>query len=119
MFSEGRVEPASLFRPLLRRCRAGSKTLFLVFVLDDSQMPNAGKRIPDCRPLRDPHSPHYHLNLHWAQRFVQISVLVPSDGAIGSAPAIPVALRVTPSARKRGARAGEAERAAYRVAQRE
>jgi hypothetical protein len=119
LFSEARVDPAGLFRPLLRRSVERSKTPFFALALDDSQLRKTGKRIPSCRVLRDPLSPPYHANLRWAQRFVQASALAPNGEAIGPARAVPVAFRLAPSVRKPGARATADEWSAYRRAARE
>lgn len=119
LFSEGRVDPAGLFRPLLHRCLARSRTPFFALALDDSQLRKTGKKIPDCRILRDPLSPPYHPNLRWAQRFLQASALVVNDDVIGPARGIPVGFRLAPSVRKPGKRANEEEWASYRQAARE
>lgn len=119
LFSEGRVDPAALFRPLLRRCVARSRTPFLVLALDDSQLPKTGTKIPACRLLRDPLSPRYRHNLRWAQRFVQASAVVPHGEAVGPARAIPVAFRLAPSVKKPDKHATDDERKAYRRAARE
>jgi hypothetical protein len=119
LFSEARVDPVALFRPLLRGSVERSTMPFVVLALDDSQLKKTGRKIPGCRWLRAPLSPPFHANLQWAQRFVQASVVVPNGEAIGPARGVPVAFRLAPSAKKPGKRGTEEEWAAYRVARRE
>lgn len=118
MFADARVDPAGLFRPLRRRCVERSPTGYFMVAVDDSQLKKTGKRMPGVRLLRDPLSEPYHANLRWAQRFVQVSALIPNGELIGPARAVPVAFRLARSVLKPGKRATEAELASYRVAAR-
>lgn len=72
----------------------------IVCAMDDSVMRKKGLKIPGTGRIRDPMSPPFHVNLAWAQRFLQVSVIVPSQKREAPARAVPVDFAHAPLTRK-------------------
>ena len=66
----------------------------LVVVLDGTQLPRASRRFVGVSWLRAPRTPVWRPGIHWAQRWVGLSALLPRSGA-GESRAVP--LRFTPA----------------------
>lgn len=63
---------------------------YIVAHMDDTVIKKTGKRIPGTAWRRDPLGPHFHTNFIWGQRFIQMSLALPSEGQFGQSRAIPV-----------------------------
>jgi len=91
VFSRDRWEATELFGPILRGVLALSgPSEPLVTALDDTHLRKTGSTIPGVGYRRDPLSPAFHTNFIRAQRFLQISALVPGQSRPGPARAIPL-----------------------------
>lgn len=114
LFEKHRFEIGMIFA-LLRQtiCRQLPAGMPIVAALDDTIIRKRGRKIAGTGWRRDPLGPNFCNNFIWAQRFVQLSVLAPSNGLVSAARAIPIDIVHAPSPRKPGKRATEEERAAY------
>lgn len=90
----------------------------LVTALDDTHLKKCGTHIPGVAYRRDPLSPPFHVNFIRAQRFLQLSALLPNSQLPGSARAIPIAYQHVPPVPKPKRNASEVEWQAYRRQQR-
>lgn len=77
LFSRSRWDPRALFGPLICRAIARYCPKHIVVGLDDTGIKRSGKKVKTAQWLRDPLSPPFHVNVIWAQRFLQASLLVP------------------------------------------
>lgn len=118
-FSKDRWDAAKAWSAVRRRSLEElSPHAPVVYMVDDTLMRKTGSRIPGAAWRRDPLGPKFQTNLAWAQRFLQISVALPSADSPSGARAIPVDFVHAPTPPKPGRKAGEEERRAYRAAQR-
>jgi len=117
LFSRSPWEEPGLFRPVVREYLARYRTGPITLAFDDTKTPKTGRHIPGASWQRDPMSPPFHVNLVFALRFLQVSLLFPHyrEGAF-SARAIPVRFEEAPVVKKPGKRATDAQRQAYRAA---
>lgn len=117
LHSRSRWDAQSLFEPILRAAHALAGRDCVGIAVDDTRLRKSGRRIPGTGWHADPLSPPFHLNLIWASRFMQASLLVPQYRHGGrSARGLPVGFVEAPAPRRPGKRAGEAAMAAYRNA---
>ena len=59
----------------------------VVLLVDDTQLRKSGKKIPGTKWLRDKLGPKFNVNLIWGQRFLQVSLAIPSrEGGCRSYP---------------------------------
>jgi hypothetical protein len=101
LFSKCRWTARSLFDAVLDQIpELLNPTQPLVAALDDTPCRKTGKRIRAAKMLRDPLSPHFHLNLCHALRFLQAVMLVWPRESAGAARAIPVAFDLAPPVAK-------------------
>lgn len=118
LYSAPRVDPEALFAPvrhtLTARLAAGQP---LVAALDDTRLRKRGRTIHGVQYVRDPLGPPFHVNFIRAQRFVQLSMAVPT--ATGAARMVPLDFVHAPAAPKPPATADAATQARYRQAQRD
>jgi hypothetical protein len=90
-YSQDRWDPCDLFRPVL-----GGVLEYLppddpvVMAMDDTGVRKTGIRIPGVAYRRDPLSPPFHVNFIRAQRFLQCSVMLPTDRLAAGARGIPI-----------------------------
>jgi len=89
-----------------------------VGAMDDTPVPKTGMHIPGVAYRRDPLSPAFHTNFIRAQRFLQVSGLLPNADPPGSARAIPIAYEHVPPVPKPKKNATQEEWRAYRRQQR-
>lgn len=120
LFSRDVWDPRELFVPITR----GLVDLLppgtpIVGAMDDTHVKKTGTRIPGVGYKRDPLSPAFHTNFIRAQRFLQVSGLLPDAQPAGSARAIPIAYEHVPPVPKPKKNAPEEEWEAYRKRQRE
>ena len=116
VFSHGRFEPSALFGlvedRLLERLPAAQS---VVVALDDTKCRKTGTKIPGVSYQRDPMSPPFHTNFIRAQRFVQLSLMMPLDvNAPAAARGFPIRFRHAPPPRRPGPKASPEDLAAYR-----
>jgi len=119
VYSKDRWEVEELFVPILGEVLdllpAGAP---VVMPLDDTTVRKTGTKIPGAGYKRDPLSPKFHTNLIWAQRFFQVSVMLPAGQVPGPARAIPVRFEHAPALPKPKKSAPPQEWKAYRKQQR-
>jgi hypothetical protein len=116
VFSRGRFQPSDLFGlvedRLLERLPPGQA---VVTALDDTKCRKTGTKIPGVSYQRDPMSPPFHTNFIRAQRFVQLSLMMPLDvNAPAAARGFPIRFRHAPPPARPGAKASAEQLAAYR-----
>lgn len=116
VFSRGRFRPSDMFGlvkdRLLERLPAGQA---VVTALDDTKCRKTGTKIPGVSYQRDPMSPPFHTNFIRAQRFAQLSLMMPLDvNAPAAARGFPICFRHAPPPPRPGAKASPEELAAYR-----
>jgi hypothetical protein len=76
--------------------------------VDDTRLKKTGRSISQAQYHRDPLSPPFHVNLIWALRFLQASLLLPLHrSGPWSARGIPIRFEEVSSVKKPGRRAGE------------
>lgn len=99
LFSQTQWDPklllAPLFQQLVRPAVATAQTVYVG--QDDTLLRKAGKRIPGTSWARDPLGPPFQVNLVWAQRFVQTSVLLQPQGDTHPWRAIPTQFTHAPT----------------------
>ena len=111
-FSQDRWNPQQLFDSILQ----GVLDFLppdrpVVCAMDDTLLRKTGAAIPDVAYRRDPLSPAFHTNFVRAQRFLQVSAMLPSDPqGPASARAIPIRYQPAPPLRKPSSRDSEEER---------
>lgn len=116
VFSQDRWDAQRLFDPIVR----GVLDLLpqdaaFVTALDDTQLRKSGKKTPGVGYRRDPMSPPFHCNLIRAQRFLQLSALLPvGDHPAAAARAIPIRYAHAPSVPKPKRSADDGQWKAYR-----
>jgi hypothetical protein len=90
-FSRRRWQTDALFRPVLGGVlELTAPSRVLVAALDDTLLRKAGARTPGTAWRRDPLSPPFHTNFIRAQRFIQMSALLPTGPQPTAARAIPI-----------------------------
>jgi hypothetical protein len=114
-FAQDRWRIEDLFGPVL----GGMLELYpavgpFVAAMDDTHLRKTGTRTPGVAYRRDPLSPAFHTNFIRAQRFLQLSGLLPSGRAPGPARAIPLHYQHVPPVPKPTRSASLEERQAYR-----
>lgn len=101
LFEARRFDPESLFAPVravvLSRLQQAVPVMAL---LDDTLVYKRGRKVAGTSWRRDPLGPPFRPNFSWAQRFLQISLLLPSQSSPGPARSIPVDLVHAPTPRK-------------------
>lgn len=119
VFSRGRFQPSDMFGliedRLLERLPPGHA---VVTALDDTKCRKTGTKIPGVSYQRDPMSPPFHTNFIRAQRFAQLSMMMPLDvNAPAAARGFPIRFRHVPPPRRPGLKATPEQLAAYRSLQ--
>jgi len=91
LYSRDRWDTLKLFAPIVRGIvDLLSPAAPFVAAMDDTHLRKTGKKIPGTGYRRDPLSPPFHVNLIRAQRFLQLSGLLPAGEIPGAARAIPL-----------------------------
>jgi hypothetical protein len=108
LHSRAAWSPHALFDPLLCQALQYCPGRLVGVAVDDTRLKKTGRAIPQAQYHRDPLSPPFHVNLIWALRFLQASVLLPLHRA-GPWPArgIPIRFEEVSSVKKPGRRASE------------
>ena len=100
--------PHDLFEPILREALPYCPGRLVAVAVDDTRLNKTGRSIPQARYHRDPLSPPFHVNLIWALRFLQASLLLPLHrSGPWSARGVPIRFEEVSSVKKPGRRAGE------------
>jgi len=101
VFSKDRWDVQQLFVPVVQGILdlAPDKSVF-VTALDDTLLRKTGTRTPGVGYRRDPLSPPFHCNFIRAQRFIQLSGLLPSAPGASPARAIPIRYEHVPPVAK-------------------
>lgn len=86
----------------------------MVIAMDDTHLAKTGTHTPGVAYRRDPLSPAFHTNFIRAQRFLQVSGLLPNAVPPGSARAIPIAYQHVPPVPKPKKNASDEEWSVYR-----
>ena len=108
LHSRAQWDPQALFEPLLRQALQYCPGPLVGVAVDDTRLKKTGRLIPQAQYHRDPLSPPFHVNLMWALRFLQASVLLPLHrSGPWSARGIPIRFEEVSSLKKPGRRAGE------------
>lgn len=120
LFSQNRLPTPEIFS-VIRRAIAEELPAGAPFhaVLDDTLVRRAGLHTPGVAWRRDPLGPRFQTNFVRAQRFVQISGVLPAagekDGSPGAFRLAPIAFLHTPTATKPGKKATAAQQKQYRL----
>jgi len=77
LFSRCQWDPAQLFTGIVQRALAWCPGRYIGVAIDDTRLRKTGPRIQQAFFQRDPLSPKFHVNLIYALRFLQASLLVP------------------------------------------
>jgi hypothetical protein len=115
VFSRGAWDAHEVFIPIV----SGVEEMLapgmpFVSAVDDTHLRKSGTRTPGVAYRRDPLSPPFHTNFIRAQRFLQVSALLPDAEPAGSARAIPIAYEHVPPVPKPKKDASAEEQRTYR-----
>jgi hypothetical protein len=115
LFSRARFDLDALFT-VPRRAVVEQLSEFqpLVAVMDDTLLRKRGRKIAGTSWHRDPLGPKFCDNFIWAQRFLQLSAMLPEGPGPSRARAIPIDMLHCPSPRKPRKKAPESEWVQYR-----
>ncbi len=119
-FSQERIDTNKLFEVSQKEVlkELPSKQL-LVAHMDDTILKKNGKKVSGCSWRRDPLGPPFHTNFIWGQRFLQISMALPSQEGNVQSRAIPVDFHHCPTANKPKKDATQSEIDQYKELQKE
>jgi len=115
LHSRAEWSPHALFEPMVREALRYCPGRLVAVAVDDTRLKKTGHSIPQAQYHRDPLSPPFHVNLIWALRFLQASVLLPLHrSGPWSARGIPIRFEEVSSVKKPSRRAGEEAWKAYK-----
>jgi hypothetical protein len=115
LHSRAEWSPQALFEPMVREALQYCPGRLVGVAVDDTRLKKTGRAIPQAQYHRDPLSPPFHVNLIWALRFLQASVLLPLHrSGPWSGPGIPTRFEEVSSVKKPSRRAGEEAWKAYK-----
>lgn len=115
LHSRAEWNPHALFEPIVGEALQYCPGRLVGVAVDDTRLKKTGRAIPQAQYHRDPLSPPFHVNLVWALRFLQASVLLPLHrSGPWSARGIPIRFEEISSVKKPGRRAGEDAWKAYK-----
>jgi hypothetical protein len=108
LHSRAQWDAHALLEPMVREALRYCPGRLVGVAVDDTRLKKTGRAIPQAQYHRDPLSPPFHVNLIWALRFLQASVLLPLHrSGPWSARGIPIRFEEVSSVKKPGRRAGE------------
>ncbi len=91
LFSQDRWDAQQLFAPIRRGVlELSDPDMPFVTALDDTHIKKTGTHIPGVAWRRDPLSPPFNVNFIRAQRFIQLSAMLPCGDIPAAARAIPI-----------------------------
>lgn len=115
LHSRAQWDPHALFEPMVREALQYCPGRLVAVAVDDTRLKKTGRSIPQAQYHRDPLSPPFHVNLIWALRFLQASVLLPLHrSGPWAARGIPIRFEEVSSVKKPSRRAGEEAWQAYK-----
>lgn len=115
LFEKERFDGDKLFAPIRTAvCSTLSENMPVVASLDDTILRKVGKKIAGTSWRYDPTGPAFRPNFVWAQRFVQMSLVAPTQGFGSAGRGIPVDIVHAPTPRKPRKGASEEEWTSYR-----
>jgi hypothetical protein len=101
LFEEERLCGAELFAPIRDTvCEHIPKDLPIVGSLDDTLLYKHGRKIAGASWRRDPLGPPFQTNFSWAQRFLQLSLILPEGALHSRGRAVPVDVVHAPTPKK-------------------
>jgi hypothetical protein len=114
MFSKKRFDQEKIFDRIVHRVHALLPAAMpFVAPIDDTALHKCGKKVHGASYRRDAQGPKFHTNLIWAQRFLQLTVVLPSGTGAVSARTIPVDFQHAPLPPKPKKNASEEEQKTY------
>lgn len=120
IFSKNRIDIEKLFavsqKEVLHELNPNQ---MLVAHMDDTILKKTGKKIFGTSWRRDPLGPPFQTNFIWGQRFLQLSMALPSEDGNAQSRAIPVDFHHCPTATKPNKKAGQSELEDYKEAQKQ
>jgi len=115
MFSQQRIDTDKLFdvarANLLEELE---QQQHIIAHMDDTLFKKTGRYIPGTAWLRDPLGPPFRANFIWGQRFLQISMALPSGNGSVQSRAVPVDLHHCPTVKKPAKTASEQDWVDYK-----
>lgn len=116
LYSRAKWETKDLFAPIMKETLAYFTGPYVYASIDDSVFKKTGKKIKTASWYRDPMSPHFHHNLMYGTRFLEVSLTLPLYEADGETPsrAIPVDFIEAPTLKKPKKKASKEEWKNYR-----
>jgi hypothetical protein len=115
LFSKQRVDIPKIMSVVQSNVLQEADSLpYVVAHMDDTVIKKTGKRIPGTAWRRDPLGPPFQTNFIWGQRFIQMSLALPSNGQISQSRAIPVDFHHCPTVVRPGKAAGKEQWQAYK-----
>lgn len=110
IFSQNRMDVEKLFEVSQKEVMQGhNENQMLVAHMDDTILKKTGKKISGASWRRDPLGPPFQTNFIWGQRFLQISMALPSKEGISQSRAVPVDFHHCPTAKKPGKKSSPEE----------
>mgnify|MGYP001596548508 CR=1 FL=1 len=101
LFENERFDIDALFAPsrrgVLENLRSDDPVMAC---MDDTMLRKRGRKVAGTSWKRDPLGPPFHTNFVWAQRFLQVSALLPESASPCRARAIPIDFKHAPVPRK-------------------
>lgn len=108
IFSQNRIDIDKLFKVSQKEVMQElAKDQMLVAHMDDTILKKTGKKIYGASWRRDPLGPPFQTNFIWGQRFLQISMALPSREGISQSRAVPVDFYHCPTAKKPNKKSSE------------
>ena len=108
LHSRAEWNPHALFEPIVREALRYCRGRLVGVAVDDTRLKKTGRSIRQAQYHRDPRCPPVHVNLIWALRFLQASVLLPLHrSGPWSARGIPIRFEEVSSVKKPGRQADE------------
>lgn len=119
-FSKDRIDTDKLFEVSQKEVlNELTSNQLLVAHMDDTILKKTGKKVSGSSWRRDPLGPPFHTNFIWGQRFLQISMALPSQEGNVQSRAIPVDLHHCPTANKPKKDASQSEINQYKELQKQ
>lgn len=95
------------------------KHMPLIAAMDDTIIRKRGRKVAGTAWRRDPLASAFGVNFVWSQRFIQVSMIAPTEGCCGPGRGIPVDIHHAPTPKKPRKAASEEEWEKYRKQQEE
>jgi len=115
IFSQNRIDTDKLFAVAQKEVMQElNEQQMLVAHMDDTILKKTGKRIPGASWRRDPLGPPFRTNFIWGQRFLQLSMALPSGEGNCQSRAVPVDFHHCPTAKKPGKKSSPEEVKQYK-----